>query len=373
LDNFADPQKRVKWVLTSLKIKTLYILFLVAFLLNKNSAICQNQDDSALLSKPNKLPVSAYIEKFDTLVHFEPWLSTKLMEYKLYYPNNFKLFLRPVELNTISLGLYYRFIDVSIGFSPKFINQNKPTHLSNLSKRFEFSTGFSFSKFYLSLDFSQIKGFYLRNTADFGRSLPDTPNLVFPQLQVKQYGAMINYNFNPRFSRSGMKSGAQSQLKSAWTFMPAFQFARYRFADNSEATSLQNDNTFSTDLNLILPVYGTLVISKKTFISGGIGPSVGIDFYKTLSYTNNRSVVVTNGQSISTGYLADLALGYNGKKFYGGLQGYIRSYGHKIENVDRMKKVFYSAHIYVGMRFNAPKWTKKTLDWVNKISPITFE
>lgn len=356
-----------------MKRKFLQVAFFIVFLIISNSSYCQEVNDSAINSSNNKLPISSYIEKYDTLIHFEPWLSSKLMEYRLYYPNNFKLFLRPVELNTLSLGMYYRFIDLSIGFSPKVINQNKPDYLTNLSQRFEFTTGFSINRFYLSLDYSEIKGFYLRNTADFGRSLPDQPNLTFPQLKVKQYGAMINYNFNPRFSRSGMKCGAQSQLKSAWTFMPAFQYARYRFSDKGRTANLENDNTFSADLNLLFPVYGTLVIGKHSFISGGLGPSLGVDFYKTLSYTANQTIVTTKGTSLSTGYQADLAMGINGKKFYGGLQSYVRAYGHRIENVDKMEKVFFSAHVYVGMRFNAPKWTKKTLDWVNKISPIKFE
>ncbi|MBL0132899.1 MAG: DUF4421 family protein [Chitinophagaceae bacterium] len=356
-----------------MKRKFIQASFFIVFLIFRNSSFCQEVNDSIINSGKEKLPISSYIEKYDTLIHFEPWLSTKLMEYRLYYPNNFKLFLRPVELNTLSLGLYYRFIDLSIGFSPKFINQNKPDYLTNLSKRFEFTTGFSFDRFYVSLDYSEIKGFYLRNTADFGRSLPEQPNLTFPELKVKQYGAMINYNFNPRFSRSGMKSGAQSQLKSAWTFMPAFQYARYRFSDKGISANLENDNTFSADLNLLFPLYGTLVIGKHSFISGGFGPSVGLDFYRSLSYTENQTIVTSKGTSISTGYLVDFAMGINGRKFYGGLQGYIRSYGHKIEEVDKMQKVFYSGHLYVGMRFNAPKWTKKTLDWVNKISPIKFE
>lgn len=333
----------------------------------------QESADTVTTIHISKLPISSFIESYDTLVHFEPWLSTKLMEYQLYYPNNFKLFLRPVELNSLSLGLYYRFIDVSMGFSPGFINQNKPSYLQNLSKRFEFSTGFSIKRFYLSLDYSQIKGFYLRNTEEFGRSLPDTPKLIFPQLQVQQYGAMINYNFNPRFSRSGMKCGAQSQLKSAWTFMPAFQVAHFRFSDKDISRTVENDKTLSTDLNLILPVYGTLVIGKKSFISAGFGPSVGLDIYRSLSYNGSQNSIQSDGASISTGLQADLALGYNGKKFYGGLQGYVRSYGHRIQEVDKMQKVFYSAHVYVGMRFNPPRVAKKTLDWVNKISPLKFE
>lgn len=333
----------------------------------------QAQTDSSITLVSKKLPISSYIESYDTLVHFEPWLTTKLMEYQLYYPGNFRLFLRPVELNSLSLGLYYRFVDVSIGFSPGFINQNKPSYLQDLSKRFEFSTGFSIKRFYLSLDFSQIKGFYLRNTEEFGRSLPDTPKLVFPQLQVQQYGAMINYNFNPHFSRSGMKCGAQSQLKSAWTFMPAFQFAHFQFSDKGVGGSIENDKTFSTDLNLLLPVYGTLVIGKQCFVSAGFGPSFGLDIYRSLSYNASQNIIKSDGASISTGLQADLAMGYNGKKFYGGLQGYVRAYGHRIEDVDKMQKVFYSAHIYVGMRFNPPRIAKKTLDWVNKISPIKFE
>ena len=358
---------RPKWFLYFIFFSCLFLTGIVQL------ANAQQSSDSTLSPKKQKLLISEYIKSNDTLIQLETRWSTRQMEYRLYYPDDFKLFLSPNQTNNISLGFAYRYVDISFGFSPKFFNKNQPEDLRGLSTRAGLSTGFSLKRFYFSLEYSTVKGFYLKNSKEYARGLPDTPFLLFPNLQVLQAGGMVSYNFNPRFSTSALKSGSQVQLKSAWTFLPTFQFARFRFRDKSPVTGIENESTFSTDLNLLLPLMGTLVFAKKGYVTASLGPSIGIDFFKTLSYTGSQQIKISNGTSLSTGYLFQSAIGFNAKKFYGGLESTIRSYGHRIEDVDRLRKFFYSVQVYIGFNLRAPRWAKKSLDWANKNSPVKLE
>jgi hypothetical protein len=106
---------------------------------------------------------------------------------------------------------------------------------------------------------------------------------------------------NRKFSTAALTSGTQIQLRSAWTVLPSFQFATFKFHNDSKTTGVQNESTFSTDLNFLLPVAGTLVISPKFSASLGIGPSFGVDFFKSVSINDSGRVAITKGTKLITG------------------------------------------------------------------------
>jgi hypothetical protein len=68
-------------------------------------------------------------------------------------------------------------------------------------------------RFNLSLELNSVHGFYLKNSNEFLKSLPDTPYLVFPNLKVNNLGLMLRYNINPKFSTAALTSGTQVQKK----------------------------------------------------------------------------------------------------------------------------------------------------------------
>jgi len=229
-------------------------------------------------------------------------------------------------------------------------------------------------RFNLSIDLNSVKGFYLKNSADFvTRTLPDSPYVLFPDLRVGNLGVLLRYNVNPKFSTAALTSGTQIQLKSAWTVLPSFQFSTFKFHNDSKTTGVQNESTFSTDLNILLPVAGTLVLSRKFSASLGIGPSFGVDFFKSVSLDDSGRVAVTKGTKLITGYSLQTAFSFNSGRFFSGIESRYRSYGHKIEDVSRMIKQYSYFQIYIGWRLRAPGFAKKSLDWVNKISPVDLD
>src|SRR5215203_4299726 len=274
-------------------------LVLIIFLFNTNILSAQEKIDSAKMSN-KKPPDSLYIERLDTMFHIQTWVSKHQMNYRLIYTDDFKLVLAPNKMNSLSFGFSYRYLDLGLSFTPGFLNPGQKNEQKGKSDIFSFRTSFNMYRFNLAVDLNSVHGFYLRNSNSFLRTLPDTPYLLFPNLKVNNFGLMLRYNINPKFSTAALTSGTQIQKKSAYTLLPTFQFATFRFHDGSKEKEPQNKSTYSTDINLLLPAAGTLVLSPKFSASLSVGPSFGMDIFKTVSIDDSSKIVLSKG----TGFIA---------------------------------------------------------------------
>jgi len=347
----------------------------LVFLLSTHiqSVFCQTRKDSTR-DNHKRTRDSIYITRLDTMLHLQSWISANDMEYKIVYDKDFKLVLAPKRTNNLSFGFSYRYLDMGLSFSPQFLNAKQDNGKKGKSEQFSFGTGFSIHRFKLSFDLSTVKGFYLKNSADFLRAaLPDSPYSVFTNLAVGYFSMMVRYNVNEKFSTAALTGGTQVQRRSALTVLLSLQFATYNFHDDSQTGGVQNESTYSTDLNLLLPVAGTLVISPKFSASLGVGPSFGVDFFKSVSIDDSSKVVLSQGTKFTTGYSVQTSVNYHAKRFFAGFESRYRSYGHKIEDISRLIKQYSYYQVFIGWRLRAPTFAKKSLDWVNKISPIEFD
>src|SRR5215469_14311169 len=182
-----------------------------------------------LLGQPGgkkKLKDSVYIIKYDTLLHVQSWISNHQMEYKFVYSKDFKLILSPNNMNNLSFGLSYRYLDLGFSFTPGFLNAAQQNDKKGKSEQVSFRTSFSMYRFNLAFDLNSVTGFYLKNSADFVNvrtSLPDSPFLVYPNLTIGYFSTLLRYNVNKKFSTAALGGGTQIQQRSAWTVLPSFQ------------------------------------------------------------------------------------------------------------------------------------------------------
>jgi hypothetical protein len=332
----------------------------------------QISNDTTQNSK-NKVKDSNYIKRLDTLLHLQSWISTNQMEYTLVYSKDFKMMLAPNQTNSLSLGFSYRYLDLGISFTPNFLNTGQKDNQKGESERFSFRTSFSIHRFNLSFDLNSVKGFYLKNSSQLRSAFPDSPYVLYPDLSVSNLSLLLRYNVNRNFSTATLSSGTQIQQRSAYTILPSFQLASFTFRDDSKNAGVQNESTNSTDLNFLVPIMGTLVISPRFSASLGIGPSLGIDFFKSVSLDDANRVVLSKGTEFSLGYTLQTAVSYHHGRLFAGLESRYRSYGHEIEDVSKLVKQYSYYQLFIGWRLKAPSFAKKSLDWVNKISPIDFD
>jgi hypothetical protein len=83
--------------------------------------------------------------------------------------------------------------------------------------------------------------------------------------------------------------------------------------------------------------------------------------------------VVSKGTKATTGYSLQISLNYHTERFFAGFEFKFRNYGHKIEDISRLIKQYSYFQLFIGWRLRAPGFAKKSLDWVNKKSPIAFD
>jgi hypothetical protein len=117
----------------------------------------------------------------------------------------------------------------------------------------------------------------------------------------------------------------------------------------------------------------TLVISPKFSTSLGAGPSLGVDFFKSVSLDDSNKVVLAKGTKFTSGYSLQTSVNYHTNRFFAGFESRVRGYGHKIEDISRLTKQYSYFQVFIGWRLRAPCFAKKSLDRVNEISPIKFD
>ena len=340
-----------------------YCIFIAAFCIS----LAQAQDSTSIQRKIR----ADYVVSYDSLLHIDTWYSTKQTELRLFYPDRFRIFLAPSEINNMNLGISYRFIDAGISFTPRLINPGNPA--KGQTSRFSLGGGFAMRRWYFSGEYTHMKGFYMRNSNDYRTQLGSLKYITFPDLESTITQLLIRYNVNRNFSTAALKGGTEVQKKSAISFLPTLLLANYRLHNAVADSSISNAITRSRDINLLLPLSATWVITPKWYLSGSAGPSIGTDFFKSDSYNTTNQLVLLKGTRLTTGYVMQASFGYNGRHYYYGVDAMIRSYAHQIEEIDKMEKYFYSIQVYLGMRIRAPKFLRKSVDWVSKASPIALE
>jgi len=354
-------------------MRLIHHFFVIAILFCANITTVTGQGDTTINDGQKKFNDSAYFTRYDTLLHLSSWISKNQMEYKLVYDNDLRLVLAPNSLSSLSFGFSYRYLELGIGFSPHFLNADQGKKKTGESQIFTFRTSFSMHRFNLGIDLSSVKGFYLKNSQELKASLPDTPYLLFPDLRVGYFSMLLRYNVNPRFSTAALTGGTQVQRRSAYTFLPSFQFAIFKFNNESKTTGLTTESTYSTDLNFLFPLAGTLVITPKLSATMGFGPSFGVDFFKTISRNDSNKIVIASGTKLISGFSFQTAITFNSGRLFSGIESRYRNYGHKIEDISRLIKEYSYFQLYVGWRLRPPRFMKKSLDWGNKISPVDLD
>src|SRR5215831_17476152 len=98
---------------------------------------------SAQIFGNKKLPDSLFIKKYDSLLHISSWISANQMEYRFIYNKDFQLVLAPNQINNLSFGFSYRFLDIGLSFSPQFLNDQQDTYKKGESDKFSFGFGFN--------------------------------------------------------------------------------------------------------------------------------------------------------------------------------------------------------------------------------------
>lgn len=267
------------------------------------------------------------------------------------YPNT--------ELKT-KLFFAYRFVQFSLSFAPGFLPGNNDEADKGKSKIFSFGTSVNLDHWIQRLSFDKISGFYVEN-ADY--AMQGQKYILFPDLRYLNISGNTAYRFNPNFSFLALESQTERQLKSAGSFMPILSYRYYGIDDRTQLTganSTQKSSNFET--NLSVGYFYTYVINRKLYFSAGAAAGAGMIWTKLHTRTPQGEITSNmNNPIFRTEAMA--SLGYDSDRFFTGIQA-MGNYERYDQNHSAaiIKHQAVTAQVFVGYRFNAPKFLKKTVE-----------
>lgn len=276
--------------------------------------------------------------------------------------------IRPNSLLVSKYYLHYRFIALSVSFSPKFIGMNDDDDERGDTHTYSLATRFYFDKFSQELSYSRTKGYYLKNSSDFEQNYL----VQFPDLVYRSFAGRTSYQFNPDFSLKAMFDQTERQIRNAGTPILSLGYNYHQTRNpGSEVLSHQRSNNFQ--MIAYLGYLQTVLLPYEFFLSGGIMAGVGGIHSRVKNEVDGVEVNNRYNNAIYHGALS-LTLGYDSKRFFWGfdLSASGETYNHgKAESVLTQTKTTLSFHL--GYRFNPPKFLKRSADKINEVSPINLE
>jgi hypothetical protein len=273
----------------------------------------------------------AYYEEFKGKLSVQAFTLSTTNNFSLFYAaENLTVDVVPNSHTTIGAAAQYDFISLSFGFAPKFFTDNKDNQDSKM-------TSFTLSLFpgrvMQHFDFIYQKGMSLES---------GDVNVYLPELKSLKIGGSTSYMFNPNFSFKATAFQNAKQLKSAGTFAPTLSY--YYTELNSKKVPDMGGKIYFVDVALAPAYYYNWVIAKNFLLSGGA--SLGAGFTTTVDDSTSTSFLV-NGS-------LHLAPGYNGERWFGGLNTRVLFFNHGTSSNVQMNDAVGYATFFVGYRFDAP-------------------
>ncbi len=307
---------------------------------------------------------SEYIEKMDNTINLKFSLDNDLKSFE-YNGEHLSYVITPNTSIRTSLAFNYRFISFKIGYSPKFFTQSEED-VKGKTKVFKIQTDFFINQWMQSLEYSKIKGYYIRDIQDPNGFLfgSDSEYIKLPNLNTVSFTGRTQYTFNKNFSLKALMRQTEIQRKSAGSVITSLT---YSYLDIRDKTSIQDLNTLGLILNA--GYMHNFVISNRWFAIIGLSPGIGVEFNKlTTEFESGNDT--TRDTELVGNIFSQIGLGYNSRSFYSGidLRGIVTT--RDDEAIVRFNTARSILRFYVGYRFSAPRIFKDSIDWLEDQNPL---
>lgn len=241
---------------------------------------------------------------------------------------------QPNQKGQIGVNVNYKYIDVSYGYKPAFLAENKSNKGSNL---FNLSTRLYWKKWMQTLSFINQKGFYISN---------GDVELDLPKLRTTKYGGTTSYVFNDNFSFRTIANQREWQIKSAGSFIPNFSIYYTNFDLNDGTPSAKSDLIL---VSIAPAYYYNFVFYNKFLISAGT--SIGVGF-------NSINGVFSEIYEWSS----NIKIAYNTNTFFTFVNINYTNFSQASKAEIRVSDNISNFKVTVGYRFKTPKKVEEIYD-----------
>jgi len=243
----------------------------------------------------------------------------------------------------IGASIAFRSIVLSYSFAPNFISENRD---NKDSKLFNLNLRAFFGQWMQTIDFYQQKGFFLE--------IPDANiSEYFLEIKSLKIGGSTSYILNKNFSYRAIVTQDEKQLVSAGSFIPSlvYYYSKYDIIQGNV-----DDDYFSYDLAFAPSYIYNWVIGKNLLVSAGGSAGIGVNH----SETNDESLT-----SLLTELNFKGSIVYDKNNIYLGAHYSYLVLNHNVDRSSYIKDNIPYFQLFIGYRFNAPKFALKAADDVN--------
>lgn len=281
---------------------------------------------------------NAYYKKYDNVIAVQAFTLSTSNSFTLdYIQDNTTLSMNPNSKTTLGVAVQYDIISFSLGFSPKFFNENRD---NKDSKMRSFSFNLFPGRFMQHFDLYYQKGITI--------SQDDGAGVYLTGLKTLKVGGSTSYFFNKNYSFTASSFQNAKQLKSAGSFAPVLSYYYTEFNSAGEPL-IADDKMYYVDVALAPAYYYNWVIGKNFLLSSGA--SLGAGFTTTVD-DNTTTNLLINGSLL-------LAPGYNGERWFGGLNARASFFTHGSQSNVQLSDIIGYTTWFIGYRFDEPKFLKR--------------
>ncbi|HBH24374.1 MAG TPA: hypothetical protein DDY13_13235 [Cytophagales bacterium] len=307
-----------------------------------------------------------WIEKMNTKIAADISFNNAYQIFEVNTTTN-RILLYPNTPNNLRLKVNYDFLSVGFQVSPDFLPGNGDNDIRGKTKSFQLGAALIFKHWFAELNYSEVSGYYLKNTEDFRVWEKGDPYIQFPDLHYNGFSISSGYTHNSRFSLRSLSSQTERQLKSTGSFMPVFNFDYYTIDDRSDGMNTQKSKNAEVNIG---PGYAyTFVAREKFYASLGLFASLGY-MHTWLTTRTPEGNINVNQDNFILRWHGRTGIGYNGPRFYTGLYANVAGTRYNQENTtvfNTETRIMY--HLFFGMRFTAPRFLQRQVKQIKKKMP----
>ncbi len=265
----------------------------------------------------------------------------------------------------MAIAYNYRFLTFKVGFSPKFLASGD-TEDKGKTTVFRLTLDMFFKDIYQTFDYDQTKGYYI-DGLDGG--LPGLNNdsgeyILLPDMRTLSITGVTRYRFNENYSFKALVNQTEIQLKSAGSFIPEL---RYGYWQIKQPSGIEDIESF-----YILANGGysyTYVLNENWYANLGLSAGLGIEFNKIDSRVDEFETTL-RFTSVIADVNTQFGIGYNSRRLHAGTALIGSAISRNDESAIQFNNVRGYFKIFVGYRFDPPRFLVSTMDWVESKNPF---
>ena len=306
---------------------------------------------------------STYFETMRTKLNLKIGLDNDIETFE-FDDGDFKYSVRPNTDLRMIIGLNHKFLNLKIGFSPKFLASDESSKKGS-TKVFKIALTMFIKKWVQGFDYSNISGYYIEDISDIDLSLSEKMDyVILPDMRTIKIRGSTSYKFNDKFSIRSILNQSEIQRKSTGSFIPGLVYEYFKISGKSSILEIE-----SVNLILTAAYFYTFVLKKNWYFNLSAGPGIGVAFNKLLNEdVDGKTTSWTNAVIFNLG--SHLGFGYNSESFFGGISYRINATTQDKNSVVKFDSVQGIFNIFFGYRFKSPKVVDRSFNWIEGKTPV---